>query len=322
MPQASYLKACKTIVAGTEAFQDEVVGLLETIGGTGLGATMLRYFGAAAPSKLVKSPNEDVALVVLQFGLKKGDANAPICTKTCIDWEGQAAHRPKGLSDAQFNQQLKIPLVRIPASGWKQPGGKLEVQKGVLLGHDDFAKTGADLDVVLFHELCHAYLIAAGISPRWDGRKFVRAKGILAVDKVGVDVAVEEQIVCGLLHGRGLDCCENAYRRQRKLPPRLSYKAVGLALDQQLEAKFDDAWSAGATSLAEGAKLWGSKIAYVVSQNGYPGDAKKDFGGAKQVTELDLPAPKQDEAPKLEKKGSSLGLVAHDVEEKGDVTLS
>lgn len=314
------MKACKTIVAGTDAFQDEVVKWLETIGSTTLGATMLQYFGTAAPSKLVKSPNEDVALVVLQFGLKKGDANAPICTKTCIDWEGQAAHRPKGTTDLQFRQALKIPLVRVPASGWKLQGGKLEVKEGVLLGHDDFAKTGAEMDVVLFHELCHAYLISAGISPKWDGRQFKRAKGILVVDKVGVDVAVEEQIVCGLLHGRGLDCCENAYRVQRKLPPRLSYKAVGLALDQQLEAKFDDTWSTGASAITEGAKLWGSKIAYVVAQNGYPNDTKKDFGGVKQVTDLGL-LDQKDEAPKLEKKNSSLGLVASNVEQTGDVNV-
>jgi hypothetical protein len=320
MPLASYVKACKTVVAGTEEFQNEVVKWLETIGSTTLGATMLRYFGTAAPSKLVKSPTEDVALVVLQFGLKKGDTNAPICTKTCIDWEDRTAHRPKGLNDTQFKQAQKIPLVRIPPSSWKLNGGKLEVKDGVLLGHDDFAKTGAEMDVVLFHELCHAYLISSGLSPKWDGRQFTRAKGILSVNKIGVDVAVEEQIVCGLLHGRGLDCCENAYRVQRKLTPRLSYKAVGLALDQQLEANFNDTWSTGVSSLTEGAKLWGSKIAYVLAQNGYPGNAKNDFGDAKQVTDLGL-LNQKDEAPKLEKKNSLLGLDASNLPPTGDVNV-
>ncbi|MCU0683543.1 MAG: hypothetical protein MUF34_15100 [Polyangiaceae bacterium] len=326
MADAIYLKGCKTIVAGTEGFQGEVVGYLDTIGGTGLGGTMLEYFSAAAPSKLVKSPHEQVALVILQFGLKNPDTNAPVCTKTCIDWAEQTAFRPQGLSNADFLKAQKIPLIRIPAWGWKQKApGKLEVKAGVLLGHDDFSKAGVEMDVVLFHEMCHAYLIAAGISRRWDGRKFPKSNEVKSIDKIGLDVAVEEQIVCGLLYGRGLDGCENAYRRQRKLSARLSYKAVGLAVDRQLEANFDDTWNTAAGNLAEGAKLWGSKIAYVLSKNGYPGDTKKDFGDARQVTDLGLlekAVEKQDEAPKLEKKKSSLGLDATQVDGNGDVTLS
>ena len=197
----------------------------------------------------------------------------------------------------------------------------MSIEKGMLIGHDDFKvdpfTAGTQMDVVLFHELCHAYLISAGISPKWDGHGFPTNKPTLTCDSK-VDVAVEEQVVCGLVYGRGLSCCENAYRAERKLPPRTSYKAVGIPDDAGLGADFGKVWKEAEDAMTEAVKLWGSRIAVVLSKNKFQKDVKATFGDAKEATELGIVV---DEPPKLEKKSSKLDLGVESAEVTGDVTM-
>lgn len=95
-------------------------------------------------------------------------------------------------------------------------GGATVRHEGVR-GHRDFPDTVQAFDLVLYHELVHAYLSNNGVSGRI---RDVRVEAAIAAQNHD---EAEEELVVGLLAGRGLPLCENAYRLQRQQPLRTSY---------------------------------------------------------------------------------------------------
>ncbi|WP_133740276.1 hypothetical protein [Actinorugispora endophytica] len=136
-----------------------------------------------------------------------------------------------------------IPCVRLP--GRPAEGSPVMLGEGREMHHDgvvnpDFAGK-ADFGLVVFHEMCHAYYDQAGAAGLMSGRaaEFEAAPGHRVADFQNY---AEEILVCGLLQGKGLKYCENTYRRQKGLPPRPAYSAVGLKDDPDLAAF---AWPSG-----------------------------------------------------------------------------
>ncbi len=96
------------------------------------------------------------------------------------------------------------------------------VTSGGVVNHKDFPNVTAPFDVMLFHELCHAYYFQIGMAPEYFA--------INGEWKPSFDLSntVEEMLVTGLEYGRGVEYCENNYRVQKGLALRKTYKAVGL----------------------------------------------------------------------------------------------
>jgi hypothetical protein len=278
-----YLPAFRTVISGSDLFVAQIEGLLGQVAGTIVGSSLLLYFGNEAYAVRAEAPTTDVALGIVEY--KKaafGGAKPPIETQTCITWRDQPA-RPLGISNEQFAAAAKIPFVRFPGPDFRQD--PLRIADGILVGHKDFPD-GTPLDVVLAHELCHAYLSAAGISPIWEAgkAKFTANVSGLTCATAAIYTGVEEQIVCGLLAGRGLSCCENTYRFEKGYPPRTTYLDVGIR-DATLAgaSNVPELWVQGAVGLAELSKTFGSSIAVVLNKNSWP-DAAADFGGAVEAT--------------------------------------
>jgi hypothetical protein len=108
--------------------------------------------------------------------------------------------------------------------------------------HPDFAEPSS-LDVVLFHELCHAYYDQLGTADDLkndDGSNFRP----ITPDPQPADRGeyVEEQLVSGLRAGRALKYCENTYRLRAHMALRRKYQAVGIGDDPDVESK----WAASA----------------------------------------------------------------------------
>lgn len=112
-----------------------------------------------------------------------------------------------------------------------------------VIGHLDFPNQTCPFDLILFHELCHAYYFQIGMAPEYFA---LPGNGQYA----DYSNTIEEMLVCGLELGRGLEICENNYRVQKGLALRKTYKAVGLA-DGVVKP---EAWSQG--NYIDPADLW------------------------------------------------------------------
>jgi hypothetical protein len=134
----------------------------------------------------------------------------------------------------------------------------LEVKDGVVLNHADCH--GEKMDLVLFHELCHAYIWQRGIGaellrstpptgtePPWPWQR-CRANfgGNRDVDPIE---NTEEQLVCGLLAGKGLRFCENTYRHQCEMAPRTQYSASSVSIiDPDVARGWPRSWKSATTT--------------------------------------------------------------------------
>jgi hypothetical protein len=115
---------------------------------------------------------------------------------------------------------LDRPALGAPAIEIGRAGGARFTRLGVV-GHADFPAMTQDFDVVLYHELVHAYLSNRGVGRRLRHARVART--------IGNPEQAEEELVVGLLAGRGFALAENAYRCQTNRPIRTSHVGVGLA---------------------------------------------------------------------------------------------
>ena len=113
--------------------------------------------------------------------------------------------------------------------------GKAKVTTDGIEHHADFPETVEGFDVILFHELMHAFLHQVGVATRLRelGQKdkppaLGALKGIKVPGGANPEDSVEETLVVGLLGGKGVPLSENTYRCQRELTLRPSYKSVGI----------------------------------------------------------------------------------------------
>lgn len=96
-------------------------------------------------------------------------------------------------------------------------------------GHADFPNSAMPFDLVLYHEFVHAFLSHIGLAGRMREPELA-AKLRIAQNADGA----EEELVVGILAGKGLPMSENAFRCERGMTLRGSYKAVGITGDPAL----------------------------------------------------------------------------------------
>jgi len=127
-----------------------------------------------------------------------------------------------------------VSLVPPPPQGQTlQLGSGIEIGHDGVLRHPDFVQMEA-FDIVLFHELCHAWYEQAGISPQMSAQAQPN-KGLWQdVGSHDAQNTTEEQLVSGLLAGKGLKYCENHYRQQAGRALRPSYVSVSIKSDPEL----------------------------------------------------------------------------------------
>lgn len=203
-----------------------------------MGGSLLGYFTEHSPAITgrVGTADREIAVCIQEPGKHAKD---PIRTISATSW---------GLKGAASNwrDKVKIPLIEFLGPGVKQ--GTLSNEAGKLVGHPDF-DAPQRLDIILTHEFCHAYLQATKVTDVIDARNIAaQAHGLTGRDWVA---GIEEMLVCGLLAGAGLGCCENAYRLEIGEPPRRSYGAVGIRNDARLVPELDlnEFWTARARAL-------------------------------------------------------------------------
>ncbi|HTX01618.1 MAG TPA: hypothetical protein VMD59_22740 [Acidimicrobiales bacterium] len=169
------------------------------------------------------------------------------------------------------NKAAKIPRIQFfdLAKGTQKVGDKGEVhftESGVR-GHEDFPDTVVPHDVVLYHELCHARLSHLGIAGRL--RDVRLAEKIQPRDPD----SLEEELVVGILNGKGLRSTENEYRCQRKgVELRQSYKAVGIKGDDRLGTTWSDLPARTIEEAVRGLGKFSAKdVRFIVTGEGEPG---------------------------------------------------
>lgn len=174
--------------------------------------------------------------------------------------------REHGAGSNRFGDP-KVPLIRFynrpPAReviALKSEAGPVQIDSTGVIQHPDFAEL-TEFAIVLFHELCHAWYDQIGIFAKLTASN-PSTKGIWAKGAgsrvIDAAVHVEEQLVCGLLAGKGVKFSENTYRFQTGKRPRRTYLSVGIMGDDELAAYH---WPRdGYTDPAE-----------VLRLNGYPG---------------------------------------------------
>ncbi len=234
----SYIKKFRLMIMGSPSFVSNVEPLVAFLDKTKQGHSVLTYFGEHAPNAATFGANE------IAVAIKEQDrvpVQEPIKTSTFGSWKE---------SGPAFAGGTLQPIIRFPdfKTGrnilLSMSGKSMTItDEGSLVGHVDFP-SGTPMDAVLFHEFCHAYLIAIGLGAPLSSaegpddpthKEYINGGGVPG----NISENVEEQIVCGLLAGRGLALCENAYRVERKLPPRVSYSvpSVNIKEDTVLSEK-------------------------------------------------------------------------------------
>jgi hypothetical protein len=131
---------------------------------------------------------------------------------------------------------------QIPRINFFQPSEKPQeigasgafVTSEGIVGHKDFPRP-QPFDVVLLHEFIHAYLSQLGVAKRLRELGQGKTRDWKPLFTQNPD-AVEEQLVVGILGGKGLPFAENVYRQGKGYEPRTTYKAVEIMGDKDLEA--------------------------------------------------------------------------------------
>lgn len=172
-----------------------------------------------------------------------------------------------------------IPFVHFPNPqlGFSQNSEAGEVRlTNEGLQHPDFDEP-EPLDIVVFHELCHAYYDQLGATEQLrkvsldntskkgtalQKKPFEMGADNQTLSTDGIENNVEEQIVVGILAGKGVKYCENNYRVQCKRKLRTKYQAVKIMQDEELD-KF--VWPNGDYK----------EPSIALIENGYPVDASK-----------------------------------------------
>jgi hypothetical protein len=136
-------------------------------------------------------------------------------------------------------------IIPNPASqlGKKLKGGKGTVEQAGITGHPDYPGNMASWDVILHHELVHAYLKKTGVADRLE-QTFEEAEvnyppwyqQFSKAAKVGrpYATAVEELLVTGIIEAHALPFSENAYLKASNKAPRKSYREYGIRVEHEI----------------------------------------------------------------------------------------
>lgn len=249
-------------IQGDEDFLKLVTGLIKELLKVKVGAALLGEF-ANAPSA-TEWEKKKVTVAVLQRSLTTTDQ--PIRTGSFNAWNKD---RSRAFGDA-------VPLINFPGIGMTFPkAGSLTTavvdDVPVIQKHVDFPG-GAPMVVALFHELCHAYYWQTGATTALQALNKAPDEGLFKLcmtkdNQVDAKENTEEQIVSGLLAGKGMRYSENSFRADAGLPARTGYRAPTVAIVDQ-ELLEDKDWP----------KSWGTyktSVSAVLDANGYKDLAKK-----------------------------------------------
>jgi hypothetical protein len=174
-------------------FNPKNVGLPEVDGGKEEGKSKGKY--------------ADIRLVICP--VEKGAT--PLHTRT---FGGTDAATGKAYAGTASEQLPRIDIWDVSLGNFDK-GGRVITKNGIE-AHPDKPKDDPvwPFDVVMFHELCHAYLHVSGINA--------------AIAKHARYGVVEEYFVTGLAEGIGWRYSENTYRGQIKMKARTTYKEHGI----------------------------------------------------------------------------------------------
>lgn len=199
-----------------ERYRDFIAEVLKEVSRVEIGAQLLDEFDPG------KSPSEHQTVHYDHSGKKLATARLLIQPPTVLmKKKGQPfftdTDRAQVSADSarkKYAENFWVPLIFFyqPLDSAERPfEGNLRVSgKGVLAHNDkpDDEKDPWPFSVVLFHELCHAYLSFKGITHLLDH--------------------IDEQLVTGLHDGAGYMYSENHFRIQAGMPLRQSYKSRGV----------------------------------------------------------------------------------------------
>jgi hypothetical protein len=136
-------------------------------------------------------------------------------------------------------------IIPNPASqrSKKLKGGKGTVGTAGITEHPDYPSKIAQWDVILHHELVHAYLKKTGVADRLEstfdqaermGEAWVFHKFVRGPFQSPFPTAVEELLVTGIIEADALPFSENAYSRASGLAPRKSYTEYGIKVQGEI----------------------------------------------------------------------------------------
>jgi hypothetical protein len=223
----------------SETFVDFIVTHLQTVAATPVGAAVLAQFDPREGSRVRTPPTGTGAYAGLSVIIR-----AP--AQPVIETKSLRGMKEAGTPDFSGDPGEQIPWVKFPEPPQDPNAAKIiagssaRVTTSGLEGHADFPATTEQFDVILFHEMIHAHLHSTGVTVRL--RELGRPDTAPALGALnGIDLpgganpedSVEEALVVGIIGGKGVALSENAYRCQRGLTLRPSYRAVGINEGQQ-----------------------------------------------------------------------------------------
>ena len=242
------MEAYNLAIQGSDTFRSWIKYWVRVVATEALGRALLSEFADTVTHSFTWKTKK----VTVAINEKTVDSDQPVRTGSFNGWHelGDAQGRPKWGNE--------VPLISIasPDLVSTRAGNLTLTGTGRVLNHPDCH--GMDLDVALFHELCHAYYWQVGATKDLQAVGTTPLVGLFQGGGMRVDAKenTEEQIVSGLWAGKGLTYCENSYRAGAGLPPRTQYSAPSVGIvDQDLVriagkkdwAKTWDTWRAGAS---------------------------------------------------------------------------
>jgi hypothetical protein len=245
----------EVLITQDDRYARFIAGLLEQIAGSHAGARLLGTFDPAqnafpfeAGRPFAISPYAGLTVLITQ---PRPKYNTRVPVKTVYPLIKTA---DVGVRTGDYTRNPggnKIPLISFfdkPAPGGQPveiggPNDATVTPQGIA-GHRDFPGAVQDFDVVLYHELVHAYLSNCGV-----GGRLRQAR---VAQQFGNPDQSEEELVTGLLAGRGHVLAENAYRLQTGRPLRTTYLAVQIN-DPGVQAAD---WNPPGVSLTDAISRW------------------------------------------------------------------
>jgi hypothetical protein len=202
-----------------EAFARFIYETLGQIRATRLGSAMLAQFDPKSGSGY-RTISDDPTSPYRGLTVLVGEPSAQNQLIKTID-VGPLLSAEGNRTNSGTPKVPRISFFNRPAGEQRRPIGAsgAEVVSGGIVGHRDFPHDTQTFDVVLYHELGHAFLSQTGVTKHLDDGQ-------------------EEQIVVGRLGAKGLGTSENAYRCERGLGLRKSYLDVGVQADEAMAKSF------------------------------------------------------------------------------------
>ncbi|MCX4240838.1 eCIS core domain-containing protein [Paraliomyxa miuraensis] len=256
-PPIEVMEYCIAI-QGSDTFRSWIKYWVRVVARETLGRALLGEFANNVPTSFDWKTKK----VTVAFNEKTVDSEQPVRTGSFNGWHDS------GPNEGKPKWGTNVPLISIASPNLVNTRcGNLTLgSDGRVRNHPDCTDT--DLDVALFHELCHAYYWQMGPTKALQALDTAPLAGLFQGGGRRVDAKenTEEQIVSGLWAGKGLTYCENAYRAGAGLPPRTQYSAPSVGIvDQDLvrivhKKDWAKTWS-----------TWHGTVANVFTQNGYTG---------------------------------------------------